>query len=256
MKTITKLVCILTALILTVGCGGCFVQTPQKLTINKALLSLDVGQSEQLHVTSPTTSTITWISSSEDIARVSDSGIVLALAEGNATVTAYDGTTMASCQVTVSPKKDIIPDNPAPDNPTPPAPIDPYKKDGFKLTFHDEFDSETLDLTKWGYQVGTQDYYQGAYGAAYWGNSELQYYTDGGNVSVSDGTLKITVQNKEVECKKSDDLPDVEWDIFIATRMIFGHISAAYVEEIPDEIERLLKSWFPLPLCWLIQNYV
>lgn len=70
------------------------------------------------------------------------------------------------------------------------------------------------------------------------------------------GTLKITVQNKEVECKKSDDLPDVEWDTFIATRMIFGHIPAAYVEEIPDEIERLLKSWFPLPLCWLIQNYV
>lgn len=215
MKTIIKLLCILTALILTIGCSGCFVQTPQKLTIDKTLLSLDVGQSEQLHVTSPTTSTITWISSSEDIARVSDNGIVLALAEGNATVTAYDGTTMASCQVTVSPKKDIIPDDP--------APIDPYKKDGFKLTFHDEFDSETLDLTKWGYQVGTQDYYQGAYGAAYWGNSELQYYTDGGNVSVSDGTLKITARKENAGDREYTSSRIVTRDNFSQT---YGYFEA------------------------------
>ena len=54
------------------------------------------------------------------------------------------------------------------------------------LTWSDEFDgSGAPDATKWGYDIGT--------GGGGWGNNELEYYTNrSSNVSVSNGTLKIT----------------------------------------------------------------
>ncbi len=50
----------------------------------------------------------------------------------------------------------------------------------------DEFDGfGAPDATKWGYDIGI--------GGGGWGNNELEYYTNrSSNVSVSDGTLKIT----------------------------------------------------------------
>ena len=54
------------------------------------------------------------------------------------------------------------------------------------VTWSDEFDgSGAPDATKWGYDIGT--------GGGGWGNNELEYYTSrSNNVSVSNGTLKIT----------------------------------------------------------------
>jgi beta-glucanase (GH16 family) len=54
------------------------------------------------------------------------------------------------------------------------------------VLWSDEFNgSGAPDASKWGYDIGT--------GSGGWGNNELQYYTNrSNNVSVSNGTLKIT----------------------------------------------------------------
>lgn len=65
------------------------------------------------------------------------------------------------------------------------------KKDTYwKLVWSDEFNDGKLDTSKWGYQVGNGS----AYGVAGWGNNELEYYTDGENVSFEDGQLVITAR--------------------------------------------------------------
>ena len=59
---------------------------------------------------------------------------------------------------------------------------------------NDEFDSDTLDTTKWAFQYGTGS----EYGLDGWGNSELQYYTDReDNVRIEDGKLIITAVKEE-----------------------------------------------------------
>lgn len=60
----------------------------------------------------------------------------------------------------------------------------------WKLVWSDEFNDGKLDTTKWGYQVGNGS----AYGVAGWGNNELEYYTDGENVTFEDGKLVITAK--------------------------------------------------------------
>lgn len=68
--------------------------------------------------------------------------------------------------------------------------------EGYKLVWNDEFNGNTLDLTKWSYQIGTGS----EYGLNGWGNNELQYYTDNAkNISVSDGILQITALNSTFE---------------------------------------------------------
>jgi beta-glucanase (GH16 family) len=64
----------------------------------------------------------------------------------------------------------------------------------FQLVWADEFEGNALDLSSWEYQTGTGT----AYGLpAGWGNDELQYYTNlSSNVSVSNGTLKITARQQ------------------------------------------------------------
>lgn len=58
------------------------------------------------------------------------------------------------------------------------------------LIWSDEFDADGApDLNNWGYDIGT--------GSNGWGNNEEQYYTDrSDNVTVSDGTLKITAKRE------------------------------------------------------------
>ncbi len=51
----------------------------------------------------------------------------------------------------------------------------------WSLVWEDNFDGTSLDTDKWSYQIGGSG----------WGNSELQYYTEGDNVEVQDGSLKI-----------------------------------------------------------------
>lgn len=55
----------------------------------------------------------------------------------------------------------------------------------WELVWNDEFDGNSLDTSKWCYDIGT--------GSSGWGNNEWQYYTsDSDNVSVSNGALKIS----------------------------------------------------------------
>jgi beta-glucanase (GH16 family) len=69
---------------------------------------------------------------------------------------------------------------------------DPIKKE-YKLIWSDEFETETLDESKWEYQLG-----DGAeYGLWRWGNNEDQYYKKE-NVSVSNGILKIKSIREDV----------------------------------------------------------
>ena len=75
------------------------------VTLDKTTLSLAVGESAQLTATvSPADATdrnVTWISSDESVASV-NSGIVTALKEGTATITASAGGKSAVCAVTVT----------------------------------------------------------------------------------------------------------------------------------------------------------
>ena len=67
---------------------------------------------------------------------------------------------------------------------------------GYTLVWSDEFDGDSLDLTKWDYQIGNG---QVASSNPGWGNQEAEYYTDSpDNVSVSDGYLKITALQQTV----------------------------------------------------------
>ena len=72
--------------------------------------------------------------------------------------------------------------------PDDPASTIPYPTGYSQLVFQDEFDCNSVNTAKWGYDVG-------GWG---WGNDELQYYTEGDNSSVVDGCLHITARRYQV----------------------------------------------------------
>ncbi|MDE2398236.1 MAG: glycoside hydrolase family 16 protein [Burkholderiales bacterium] len=73
-----------------------------------------------------------------------------------------------------------------------PAPA-PAARAGWDLVWHDEFDGDSIDRSKWDFDIGNGFYdYPSQSWIGGWGNSELQYYTaDPGNVFVKDGLLTI-----------------------------------------------------------------
>ena len=97
------------------------------IALDKTELSLEPGQTAKLKATlTPADATykyIFWESSDETVATVSDSGLVTAVADGTATITAksWYGNT-AACAVTVK----------TPDEPTPPQPVDPWPTEGLE----------------------------------------------------------------------------------------------------------------------------
>ena len=61
--------------------------------------------------------------------------------------------------------------------------------------WHDEFDGETIDTSKWTFEIGT--------GASGWGNNEWEYYTSRKeNAYVKDGVLHIRAQKEDYEGQK------------------------------------------------------
>ena len=61
--------------------------------------------------------------------------------------------------------------------------------------WHDEFDGETIDTSKWTFEIGT--------GASGWGNNEREYYTSRKeNAYVKDGVLHIRAQKEDYEGQK------------------------------------------------------
>ncbi|MEB8347201.1 family 16 glycosylhydrolase [Flavobacteriaceae bacterium KMM 6898] len=65
------------------------------------------------------------------------------------------------------------------------------------VVWADEFSGTSLDVTKWNYQVGDGC----AEGICGWGNAELQSYQQS-NVTVSNGTLKITAKKERIRGSK------------------------------------------------------
>ena len=94
---------------LSASCYVVVVQLASSITLNETNLSLNVNQTAQLNATvypsNTGNKTVTWKSSNAAVATVSNNGLVTALADGTAIITATttDGTNLsASCQVTVS----------------------------------------------------------------------------------------------------------------------------------------------------------
>lgn len=82
---------------------------PSEVELNKETLSLAAAETSQLEATvtpdTTTTKTVTWSSSDETVATVSDAGLVTAVADGTATITCVcssDPSVKAECEVTVA----------------------------------------------------------------------------------------------------------------------------------------------------------
>ena len=80
---------------------------PESVTLNKAMISLFAGQTEQLTAIilpeNAADKTVTWSSDRKEVATVDNNGIVTAIAAGTAVITIQttDGNLSASCQVVV-----------------------------------------------------------------------------------------------------------------------------------------------------------
>ena len=77
------------------------VKPADTITLNHAVLALDVGGKETLKVNEETTETCAWSSSDPAVVTVSDTGEVTAVAAGSAVITAKVGSAEATCSVTV-----------------------------------------------------------------------------------------------------------------------------------------------------------
>ena len=77
------------------------VEPADTITLNRAVLALDVGGMETLKVNEETTETCAWSSSDPAVVTVSDTGEVTAVAAGSAVITAKVGSAEATCSVTV-----------------------------------------------------------------------------------------------------------------------------------------------------------
>ncbi len=161
---------------------------PEVLVLTLDGLELTVGESVTLKATSSLGGQIEWSSSNVAVATVSN-GLVTAAAKGEAVIKAKTDYAEAQCTVTVKEASHpVIPDPDA-------------DKEGYRLVWRDEFNGASLDTAKWGYQTGIKDIYGSSVGPNYWGNDELQYYTEDA-VSVADGSLKITATKQQ-----QDDRP-------------------------------------------------
>lgn len=67
------------------------------------------------------------------------------------------------------------------------------KRPGWKLVWRDEFDGDTIDRSKWDFDIGNGFFdYRSHTWVPGWGNEELQYYTDApANAFVKDSALHI-----------------------------------------------------------------
>lgn len=164
------------------------VVTPETIKLNRSKLLVYLGDTAELKATASNGSKVTWASSKPTVATV-ENGIITPKATGTTVISAKipNGKT-AECEVTVLKSAADIP-----------------QKNGYTLTWNDEFDGSALDSDKWNYQTGVRDEYNGVGSDAwFWGNGELQYYTDNTrNVSVSGGALSITAIKENMEYERT-----------------------------------------------------
>ena len=80
----------------------------ESVTLSQATAEMYIGETTQLKAnvlpSNATDKTVTWASSKQSVATVSDNGLVTALAEGTSTITASAGSKSATCTIQVSKK--------------------------------------------------------------------------------------------------------------------------------------------------------
>lgn len=104
-------------------------------------------------------------------------------------------------------------------------------------SFHDEFDGDEVDLTKWTFQNGDGS----DYGIPGWGNNEKQYYR-AENATVEDGLLKITARVEEYGGKKYTSAKLVTQGIFSQT---YGRFEARIM--LTSALEGLWPAFWMMP---------
>lgn len=93
--------------------GGNTSSEPQPgeftIRINAQNITLKTGDSYQLNVTTSEEASVSWSSSNEEVASVTQNGLVTALKEGSATIHATSNGKSVSCEVTVSDEQQELP---------------------------------------------------------------------------------------------------------------------------------------------------
>ena len=137
----------------------------ETLSLTPAILPLKKGDTYQYEYSSTYDVPCTFSSSDEDVATVTESGLVTARKGGNAIITLTNGLESVTSRVAVE-----------------------RKWDEYKMVWSDEFDGTALNTGVWNIEVN------GGGG----GNKELQYYTDRAeNLRVEDGNLVIEARMEE-----------------------------------------------------------
>lgn len=147
------------------------VVNPNQVKLDKSEITLDEATTATIVATvypvNASNKTVVFKSSNNEVATVNASGVVTAVKEGEATITAtVQGTAIsADCKVTVKKVRAKL------------------SYEGYNLKWSDEFDGTALNKADWNVET---------HGAG-WVNSELQEYVDSDqNISVKDGNLVIT----------------------------------------------------------------
>lgn len=146
------------------------------LTLERYRMSVREGESFPLAPVASDGAPITWMVGDPCVQIVN--GVLRGVSVGTSTVDAWTAYASMRFQVTVRPFSD------------------PYK-DGYEMIWNDEFSGDSLDPEKWGYMNGVQDHYGDSWGPMFWGNDELQYYTEDA-VTLHDGALVITAARQEM----------------------------------------------------------
>lgn len=139
----------------------------ESLSLSPATVTLEKGESQTLEAHAVYDVHLTWASSNDAVATVSEEGVVTAVGPGHAFITVTDA--MQTCSTHV---------------------IVPHHWGEYALVWEENFDGNALDMDTWNIEVN------GSGG----GNKELQYYTDRSeNLRVEDGCLIIEARKEEYQ---------------------------------------------------------
>lgn len=83
------------------------IENEESVTISETTANINVDETIQLTATSSTNSEITWTSSDDSVATVSEDGLVTGIAEGTVVITATGSENSATCTVTVGSEETV-----------------------------------------------------------------------------------------------------------------------------------------------------
>ena len=137
----------------------------ETLSFSPAIVPLQKGDTYQYEFTSTYDVPCTFSSSDEEVAEVTETGLVTAKKGGNAIITLTNGLESVTSRVAVE-----------------------RKWGEYKMVWSDEFNGTSLDTDVWNIEVNGNG----------GGNQELQYYTDRTeNLRIEDGNLIIEARKEE-----------------------------------------------------------